>query len=1009
MLSAQQTSRIEGTITDDLTGEELIGVSIAEKGGTRGTVTGLDGNFSLNVDLGTQLVISYLGYKTVEITVNDYAPLVVRLKTDDQLIDEVVVVGYSVQKKRDVLGAVSKVNATELNKIPNASAQLALQGRVAGVQVSTQTGAPGSPVSVRVRGFGSISSSNEPLYIIDGIPVEGGLNNISPNEIDNITVLKDASSSAIYGSRANNGVVLITTKNGVAGKSKVTYNTQIGFQKHGHLTQMVNTDQYIELYNEAARTDNLTAAVPRSLIEGNYIQNFANVNYIEEIFQTAPIQTHELTISGGSEKTQHLLSLSYFEQEGILKNTDYDRLNVRANIKSDVNDWLQVALNMNAASSARRRVSASGDGVAGEGGSVVRYALFRNPAIPVYDNQGKILDQPSDYYGDAVYNSFFGDGYNPIGLLENTDMTEKVQSFLVSGNVIVKLPANFFLKGVVGVDYTNSTARTFNPTWGSGTIGRINSLNSLDIGKTQNINTTVNATINHTFNLNEKHTFGWFGGSEAIKETGTLLGGSESGYDDLLYLGKGKLQKRPYQSEWGSSLLSFFGSVNYNYDRKYYLSLLFREDGSSRFTKENRWGSFYSVSGGWNIESEGFMESLTNINKLKFRAGYGSIGNQNIGLYANLDRYTDQRYYPFSGSAYNGYILSKLGNNDLKWETSNQLNAGLDLELWKGNFGASLDYYYKVTNDMLVEASYPPSVGKAGLPWINSGSVLNTGIDIELFYRKNYRDGGFNIVLNGGYLHNEVLELDAPLESGRVDSGVNATRTQVGYPIGSFFLYEMDGIFQNESEIYTSALQGRNIQPGDVKYKDNVADGVIDAKDRVYAGSAIPKFTTGLNLSGNYKDWDVSIFFQGAFGQKIYSQVNHDIEGFYRGFGVTKRFYDERWTGEGTSNTQPRASWSSKQNNARAGSTRFLEDGSYIRLKNIQFGYTVPNTQRIKIDNLRLFVAATNLLTLTKYSGLDPEMTVSTNSLSEGDKANGIDWGTYPVAMNFTFGLNITF
>lgn len=1006
-LSAQQKVTITGRVTDNADGEGLVGASIVQKGTTNGAIADMNGNFALSVEQGATLVISYIGYKAEERTVTSSEALLVSLTADSQLIDEVIVVGYAVQKKRDVLGAVSKIENRELTKVPTPSTQLALQGRVAGVQVASRTGEPGSPISVRVRGVGSISSSNDPLYIVDGIPVGSGLNTISPNEIEHITVLKDASSAAIYGSRANNGVVLITTKSGKAGKAQVTYNGQTGFQQHGRLTPMTNTEQYIKLYNEAAATDNLTAAVSRSLIEGNYVKDFPDVNHLEEIFRVAPLQSHELSISGGSEKTQYLLSLSYFDQQGIILNTDYDRLALRMNVNSEVKDWLQVGMNTQTSVSGRRRVSSSGDGYAGEGGSVARYALFRNPAIPVRDGNSGYVDTPAEYYGDAVYNSFFGDGYNPVGLAENTDMTEKVKSLLLSGNVLLKLPAGISIKSVVGIEYNSALSRTFNSSWGYN--NRINNPNSLDVGETENINMTVNATLNHSFRLADNHSFNWFAGVEAIRENAQMLGGSESNFSDLIYLGKGATQKRPYQSEWGSSLVSFFGTFNYNYLGKYYVSLLVREDGSSRFAKQNRWGTFYSVSAGWNIEDEAFMQAIPVVSKLKLRAGYGAIGNQNVGLYANLDRYTDQHYYTFGAAAYNGYYLSKLANADLKWETSNQFNAGVDLELWKGSVGATVDYYYKVTDNMLVASSLPPSVGNAERPWINNGSVLNTGIDLELFYRKTYNKGGFLITLNGGYLHNEVLALAAPLESGRVDSGVNATRTEVGYPVGSFFLYEMEGIFQNEMEVLTSAYQGRDIKPGDVKYKDNFKDGIINAKDRVHTGSAIPKFTTGLNLSGNYGQWDASVFFQGAFGQKIYSQVNQDIEGFYRGFNVTQRYFDQHWTGEGTSNTQPRASWSAKQNNARAGTTRFLEDGSYLRLKNIQLGYTIPNTSKIKIETIRLFVAATNLLTITGYSGFDPEMTVSTNSLSEGDRANGIDWGTYPVAVSFTCGLNITF
>lgn len=1007
LLPAQSKVQVSGVVSDEATGEPLIGVTVLEKGTTNGTVTGLDGDFMIQVTEGAVLEFSYVGYKSQEAAATPGAPIVVNLGSDTQLMDELVVVGYQVMKRRDVLGAVAKVDGEQLTKVPVASPQQALQGRISGVQVSSQTGEPGSAISVRVRGVGSISSSNEPLYIVDGIPMENGLENISPNDIENISVLKDASSAAIYGSRATNGVVLVTTKNGQAGKARVTYNAQVGFQRHGKLIDMVDTDQYIELYNEAARADNPTAAVPRALIEGEYVKDFANVNWLDEIFRIAPLQSHELSVSGGSEKTQYLISLSYYDQDGIILNTDYNRVNLRTNLKSDVKDWLQVGLNMNASSSSQRRVSSSGDGAAGEGGSVVRYALFRNPAIPVTDANGNYVDLPGEYYGNSIYNSFFGDGYNPVGLAENTDMTNKVRSLLVSGNAMIKLPANFFIKGVFGVDYNSTRARTFNKTWGSN--NRINSVNGLDVSETSVMNWTTNVTLNHSADVNDLHFFNWMVGGEAIRENTEVLGGSASDFDDLLYLNYGNKQKNPYQSESGSSLLSFFGSFNYNFNQKYYVSALLREDGSSRFTKGNRWGTFYSLSAGWNIESEDFMKDVTSINKLKLRAGYGSIGNQNIGLYSNLDRYTGIYYYPFGGTPDYGYKQTALGNPNLKWETSNQFNVGVDLEMFRGEFGASVDYFYKVTNDMLVQASLPPSVGNASTPWINNGSVLNTGVDLELFYRKEYKNGGFDITFNGGYLYNEVLSLDAPILSGQVDSGVYATRTEVGYPIGSFFLYEMEGIFQDETEVLMSAYQGDNIQPGDVKFVDHYEDGKIDSKDKVHCGSSIPKFTAGLNLSGHYKQWDLSLFFQGAFGHKIYAQVNHDIEGFYRGFGVTQRYYDNRWTGPGTSDTQPRASWSAKQNNARAGSSRFLEDASYVRLKNVQIGYTIPNTQNIKIDNIRLYLAATNLFTITGYSGLDPEMTVSTNSKSEGDRANGIDWGTYPVAMNFTFGLNITF
>jgi TonB-linked SusC/RagA family outer membrane protein len=506
-------------------------------------------------------------------------------------------------------------------------------------------------------------------------------------------------------------------------------------------------------------------------------------------------------------------------------------------------------------------------------------------------------------------------------------------------------------------------------------------------------------------------------GFEAIKNSGKGLYSSDMDFPiqqkELIYIGNGLGIKVSSQNEYASTLASFFGRASYDFKGKYYVSGTLRRDGSSKFSGDNKWGTFYSFSAGWVMKAENFLKDVSWLTNLKLRAGYGAIGNQDIGLYAYSDRISPYYNYPFGGVVNSGYAQSALGNADLKWETSYQYNGGIDAELYKGALSFSVDYYYKVTEDMLVTAPNPPSTGYAQAAWINSGSVLNTGVELEAIYRKTKTDWGYSVGGNLAFVHNEVLKLDAPLYGGRVESGVDATRTEVGYEIGSFYLYEMEGIFQNETEILLSASQksfGGQPHPGDVKYKDQNGDGYIDNNDKVHLGSAIPKLIAGINMAANYKDFDLSIFFQGTYGNKIYSQVNQDIEGFYRGFTVTQRYFDERWTGEGTSNTQPRASWSSKSNNATP-SSRFLEDGSYIRLKNLQLGYSIP-AEALKVIGLaktRVYVSGTNLLTFTKYSGLDPEMTVSDNSKNEGDRAAGIDWGTYPSAMTVMLGIDITF
>jgi len=1015
---------VEGTVSDAKTGETLIGVTIQIKGTVIGTTTDIYGKYSLSSDQLTAssvMVFSYIGYTPLEQITGDRAVIDVKLSPEQTMLDELVVIGYGTTKKRNVLGAVTKINNEELTRMPVAGVEQALQGRAAGVQVTQNTGAPGEGVSVRIRGAGSINSSNNPLYIVDGMATADALKILSTGDIESITVLKDASAAAIYGSRANNGVVLITTKKGKKGETKITYRGQTGFQQATRLTKMVNTADYISIYNEAANNDNafLPPTLQRRRITPEESAGFADVNYVKELLQTAPVNSHELSLSGGTESTNFLISTSFFDQKGIIKGSGYTRGTARIDVNTEANKWLTVGLSMLVGLSSNDIIGSSGDGAGGNGGSVIRYAFFRNPAIPIRFADGRFVDRPAEYFADPItgewqqkYDSYLGDGYNPIGMSEYNDNNRKDDSYLGKAYFIVKLSDKLKFTTNLGMDYRNTFNRRFNPSWG--TDNRVNGKNSLNIGNERIANWTVNNLLNYETSIGESHTLSALLGFEAIKNNGKAMYASDGDFpieqEELIYIGNGLGIKNTSQGEWASSLASFFGRLNYEFKGKYYLSATLREDGSSRFTGNNKWGTFYSLSAGWVLKQESFLQDVSWLENLKLRAGYGAIGNQEIDLYAYSDKISPDYNYAFGGISNRGYRQTALGNDNLKWETSYQYNGGVDAEFWKGALSFSVDYFYKVTEDMLVKAPNPPSVGYAEKPWINSGSVLNTGIEMEANYRQNKKDWGYSVGGNVTLLRNEVLKLDAPLYGGAVESGVDATRTDVGQPIGSFYLLEMEGIFQNEVEILLSASQGNNIHPGDVKYKDQNGDSKIDNDDRIYMGSAIPKLIAGLNLSANYKNFDLSVFLQGAYGNKIYVQINQDIEGFYRGFTVTQRYFDERWTGEGTSNTQPRASWTSKSNNARP-SSRFLEDGSYMRLKNLQIGYTIPS-KTLKITGFsmaRIYVSGTNLLTLTKYPGLDPEMTVSDNSKEEGDRSAGIDWGTYPSAMTFMVGIDITF
>ena len=961
---AQTTKMVTGTITDAVSGESLIGVNIMIEGSATGTTTDLDGKYSLNVPENAVLVVSYIGYETIKESVKGRTVIDVKLRAKSEVMDEVVVVGYTTMKKADVLGAVSKVGTKELTAAPLASAEQALQGRIAGVQVSAATGAPGADISVRVRGVGSIYSDNAPLYIVDGIPSSEGLNNISPNDIENVTVLKDASSAAIYGSRATNGVILITTKQGKSGKARISYNGTVGVQNAVNLVKMANTKEYVELYNEATAADNIGTSIQRSFITDDMLGNLADVNHVDEIFRTAMMHSHELSVSGGNDNVSYLVSGSYFNQDGIIRNSGYERGTLRANLNAKAKEWLHIGMNMNGSIANTKSVSSSGDGYGNnQGGSVVRYAMFRNPAIPVKDANGNYIDKPSTYFGNAIYDTFFGDGYNPEALADYTDRNKNNKTLFAKVNAKILLPFNLNLNTNFGVDYRSFEEKVYNRSWGDN--NRINNPNSLTIANEEDLNWTFNTTLNFNRKFNDAHTVSALVGFEAIRETAKTANNSDQDFSiwdkNLIYIGNGNGKRESSQSEWASTLASFFLQANYDYKSRYYINATLREDGTSRFIGDNRWGTFYSVSGGWNLRNEAFMADQEIFHQLKLRAGYGVIGNQNVGLYAYSDRYSPNYYYPFGGVAANGYAQTQLGNENLKWETSEQFNVGLDMEFLKGALGFSVDFYNKITDNMLMQAPYPPSIGNASSPWINSGKVLNRGVDFEAVYHHIFKDGRFDIAFNGGFLHNEVLEIDAPVVGGRVDNGVYATKTEVGYPVGSFFMYEMDGIFQDEYEIISSAYQGAGIKPGDVKFKDIHKDGTIDSKDRKHVGSSIPKFTLGLNLSAEWKGFDISAFFQGAYGHKIYNQILTDNEGFYRGFNVTKRYYDNRWTETNPSNEYPRASWKAKSNNARV-STRFLENASYTRLKNLQIGYTFK-TNQWKVDRLRVYLAATNLFT----------------------------------------------
>lgn len=987
----------------DAAGNPLVGVTVKVEGTALGSVTDPSGEYRIAAPAGSILVFSYIGYDEKRLELGPGLPATVVLSASTSGLNEVVVVGYGTQKKKDLTGAVSVINQDDIRDIPVGGVDQIMQGKTSGVAVTAQTGAPGDAIAVRIRGIGTIND-NDPLYIVDGVPTKDGINEIAPGDIEGINVLKDASSAAIYGARASNGVVIITTKKGKSGKARLSFSNYTGVQTHGHLIKMADTKAYVQAFNTAALADG------RPQIPASMEDTLPDVNWLKEILRPALITNTQLSISGGNDNSQYIVSANYYKQGGMIDNSSYDRFNLRTGVTSTLSKMFTLGTHINLAYSKTREVGTSGDGYGdgNPGASVVRYALFRTPATPVYNKSGQFVDLPDPP-------DLFGDGYNPVAYADAFD--RNFYNYTVLGDAFLEITpvAHLTLKSDIGLNLVMTDYKQFFKTWG---IDRsINSPNSLAQSHSNELNYNWTNTAQYILSLGEKHTVTILAGTEAIKDDVTGLSASRQNYvnqsADFQYLDNGlsNPQNGGNESHWG--LFSLFGRLGYDYAGKYLLNLNMRRDGSSRLAPGNRYGDFFSGSAGWRLDQESFLKNVRQISLLKLRVSVGELGNQEIGNYPYASIISGGAYYPFGGTPAEGYTITSKGNPDVRWETSTQTDVGLDVALFQNALSVTADYFIKHTSHMLLSIPEPSSAGSAGSPTENAGSVRNNGLELDVSYdHRVNRRLSYKIGANFATLHNEVLSLAGgkPIPGGRIDNNYYATLTTVGEPIGAFYLLRDEGIFQTPVEVVTHAYQGPGIQPGDVKFKDVNKDGVIDQNDRSFVGSPIPKFTYGLTGTIDYGDFDLSVFFQGVYGNKIYDQVMTDIEGFYRPFNITQRVAEKSWHGEGTTNEFPRLSWQGATNNKQP-STRFLEDGSYVRLKNVQVGYSFSSNllTRIKVSSVRLFISAQNVFTITKYTGLDPEMYLNNNSLSDGVRAVGIDWGTYPSARTFTGGINIQF
>ncbi len=998
---------IKGKITDE-SGKPLAGVSIQVKGNPGGTTSNDQGEFQLDVPENSSqvLVFSYVGMQSQEVNVSGKTQINVVLSKAEAQQQEVTIVAYGTQRKSQVTAAVSSVKGAELVKTQSLDLGNALQGMASGVSVTTPTGAPGSDAIVRIRGVGTLNNNN-PLYIVDGIPLNSGLVTISPTDIESIEILKDAAAASIYGARAANGVILVTTKSGKAGKNVITLDASLGISTPTNTPKMINTAQYIQLQNEAFTND------------GNSNRNnddptkLPNTDWQDAIFQQGLTQKYNLSFAGGSDKTRYYISGNAVDQKGTIVNSSFKRYGVRSNVISEVKDWLRVGENLNITYDQTQSIGASGDG--GRPGSlpgVVRYALIRPNAIPVYDPVTGLLTDlpPASLYGNP---NLYGDGKNPLAIAQYRNNT--LHRYRLVGNVYgeAKLMKGLKFRTDFGLDYYTTEQQTY-----SGQIpGDRTTLTDLNksVDKFRNRFNTLNWTNTLSYNYSWKgvHDFNAIVGSEYVKYTEDYFSGSRTGYDtrsdndpNLQYLtyGTGQQFTDGVMQEW--ALMSYFGRLSYAYDNKYLATVSLRSDASSRFSESNRTGYFPSFSLGWNVAGESFLKDVSWLDDLKLRGSWGKLGNQEIG------------FYPFAtiySTSNNVLQVVSKGNPDVKWETTEMTNIGFDAAIMKRKFKFSVDYYIRNSEDILIQLPVSYTNGDAAPPYVNGASMQNKGLDITLNYTQSHRDWSWDATGNITTISNKVVSLYKAKEQ-MISAGNGTILLKEGESLSSFYGYKTGGIFQNQAEINSykdknGGLLQPNAKPGDIKFQDVNADGFLDDKDRSIIGHGIPKFLYSINGNVRYKQFDLNLFINGVSGNEVYNEVDNIINSFdSRGFNTKVDFYNDHWHGEGTSNKVPRATYLDGNNNRRT-SDRYIESGAYVRLKNVVLGYNFKQSklQSLGISGARVFISAQNLATITKYTGMDPEMYTNDNLANYGDLAVGIDMGTYPPAKSFTFGIQLNF
>lgn len=973
---AQQIT-VQGVVKDQ-TGETVIGASVMEKGTTNGTITGIDGDFSLNMSPNGTLVVSFVGYKTQEVQVKGQKQLQVVLSEDAEMLDEVVVIGYGTMKKSDLTGAVSSIGNKDIKDSPVSNLGQAIQGKISGVQI-VDAGKPGDNVSIKIRGLGSINNC-DPLVVIDGVPTDLGLSSLNMADVERLDVLKDASATAIYGSRGANGVVMITTKRGTEGKGKLAVSANYSFQNATNVPSLLNAAQYAELSNDmmvnSGRNPNPEWANPSELGAGT--------DWMDELLRTGVMQNYTVSYSGGNEKSHYYVSGGFLDQSGIVKSVNYRRFTFQSNSDAQVLKWLKFSNNITFSADTKK-----------SGSYNIGDALKALPIYPVKNEDGS-------WSGPDGNSEWYGSTRNPIGPTELNKSQTDGYNFLANLTAELTFTKWLKFKSTFGYDAKFWFIDNFTPKYNWKPTPTEETSRYKSDNKSFTYLWDNYFLFDHTFA--EKHRVGLMAGMSAQWNTNDYLNAQKNVFmfDNVHEMDNGEEMYAIGGNETEWALLSYMARVNYSYEDRYLLTATIRRDGSSRFGKKHRWGTFPSVSVAWRASQEKWFPKNDYINDLKVRAGYGVTGSQaSVGNYSYLASYNTS-VYPFGISSGNqtALVSSTLANPYIHWEEVAQTNIGFDASLFNSRVMFSFDAYLKETRDMLVKASIPITSGfeDTTTTYTNAGKVRNQGIEMSLHTINLTGELGWETNLTATYNKNKIKDLnsDVPYYINQINNSY-VTMLAKDYPINVFYGYVTDGIFQNQSEVNTHAVQP-GAEPGDIRFRDLNNDGVINDSDRTVIGNPNPSWLFSMNNSLSYKGFELSVFLQGIAGNKIYNANNIDHTGMAAAYNQTTDVL-KRWQGEGTSNSMPRAVFGDPNQNTRV-SDRFVENGSYLRLKNITLSYTFPKQwlQKAQIENARLSLSCENVATITGYSGFDPEVGI-----------NGIDQNRYPISRTFSLGLNFNF